>query len=241
MFRSGSDNKFIVNVSNPNGEADEYEYNNSYSINFVEVDLYNVSETLSIECQTNNRGYQTSYSLTDLEGNIILEMDDLENNTLYTNELSLQLGCYKLRINDSGDDGLYWWHNSSQGTGYFRLKNSSGAIVENFEPEFGRFAIYEFGIIDLSGTTEIPDKASIISVFPNPTSDVLNINLKGFKNSKIVAKVSNATMLKVYENQFSVSDIDFTENINMINMLPGVYFLQLECNGRTTYKKIIKN
>ena len=240
-FWAGSDSKFIVNISNPNGQDDEYPYNNSYSIDFVEVDLYNVSETLTIECLTNNRGYQTSYSLTDLEGNIILEMDDLENNTIYTNEVSLQLGCYKLRIDDSGDDGLYWWHNSSQGTGYLRLKNSSGAIVENFEPEFGRFAIYEFGIIDLSGTTEIPDEANIISVFPNPTSDVLNINLKGFKNSKFIAKVFNTAMLKVYENRFSVSDIDFTERINMKNMLPGIYFLRLECNGRTTFSKIIKN
>ncbi len=240
-FWSGSDNKFIVNISNPNGQDDEYQYNNSYTIEFIEVDLYDVSESLTIECKTNNRGYQTSYSLTDLEGNIILEMDDLENNTIYTNEVSLQPGCYKLRIDDSGDDGLYWWHNSSQGTGYFRLLNSAGAIVENFEPEFGRFAIYEFGIVDLAGTEHLPDEANIISVFPNPTSDLININLKGYKNNNLFAEVFNSAMLKVYENRFYVMDFDYTGIINMKNMLPGVYFLRLEINGKTTFNKIIKN
>lgn len=240
-FWSGDANKFTVNISNPNGQTDEYSHNNSYTIGFAEVDLYDVSETFTIECLTNNQGNQTSYALTDLEGNVIFEMDDLENNTVYTNEVSLELGCYKLRINDTGDNGLYFWHTPGFGAGYFRVKNSAGAIVKNFEPEFGRFAIYEFGVVDYTGTEELPDRANIVSIFPNPASDYVNLNLNGLNETKVKATLFNASMIKVYESQFSVSVDDFTKNIPMGKLYPGVYMLHLEYNGKTSINKIIKN
>jgi len=239
-FWSGSDDRFFVNISNPNEQNDEYQYNNSYSVDFVEVDLYDLSETLTIECKTNLQSYQTSYSLTDLEGNVILEVGGLENNTIYTDDVTLGLGCYELRINDAGDNGLYYWHTPNYGSGYFVLRNSSGMIVEEFEPEFGRFAIYEFGIVDLTGTEEIDDKPTVVSIYPNPTTDFINIDFKGFESSKVVCEVFNASMVKVLKQEFSISGIDHKEKINLKDLPPGIYILRLECNGKTTYKKLIK-
>jgi len=239
-FWVGTANNFAVNISNPNGQNDEYIYNNAYSIEFAEVDLYDVSEIFTIECKTNNQGNQTSYSLTDLEGNIILEMDDLENNTIYSNEVSLEPGCYKLRIDDTGDNGLYYWHTPGFGSGYFRLKNSNGTTIENFEPEFGRFAIYEFGIVNFTGTSDLDDKNTVVSIFPNPSTDKININLIGLDNSKVFVEIFNTSMIKVYESQISVSGNNFTESICLKDQSPGVYILRLENNGRTLLNKIVK-
>jgi len=239
-FWIGTDNQFIVNISNPNGQDDEYIYNNTYRIEFKEVDLYDVAETFTIECKTNNQGNQTSYSLTDLNGNIILQMDNLENNTIYSNEVTLELGCYKLRIDDSGDNGLYYWHTPQYGSGYFRLKNSNGVTVENFEPEFGRFAIYEFAIVDFTGTHDVPGHNKVVSIFPNPTSDRININLKGLENSRVFIEVFNAAMVKVYEDQVMVHNADVTESISLKDQTPGMYFMRLEYGGKTMVNKIIK-
>lgn len=240
-FWAGSENRFVVNISNPNGLTDEYEYNNHFQVEFEEVDVHDVFETFTIECKTNNQGYQTSYSLTDLDGNIILEMDDLENNTIYTSEVTLPMGCYRLRIDDTGDNGLYYWHTPNYGTGYFRLKKSSGYILENFEPEFGRFAVYEFGIVDFTGTEELSDKANVVSIFPNPATDHVNINLKGLENISILVEIFSVANVKVFEKQFLVSGSDITENINLKNLTPGMYILRLEYKNRTVFKKIMKN
>nr|NQU91046.1 T9SS type A sorting domain-containing protein [Bacteroidota bacterium] len=180
-------------------------------------------------------------SLTDLEGNVILNMDNLENNTVYSNLMSLGLGCYKLRIDDSADDGLYWWHSSTQGTGYFRVKNSSGVIIENFEPEFGRFAIYEFGMVDFTGTGETPNQTNIVSIYPNPTSDVINIALKGFENQSIVATIFNNAMIKVMEDQFSIPGTDFTKSLNLKGLPAGMYMLRLAYDDEMVFRKVIKN
>ncbi|MCD4736942.1 MAG: hypothetical protein K8R53_12935, partial [Bacteroidales bacterium] len=126
-FWSGTENKFYVLISNPNGEEDEYQYNNTIGLEFAEVELIDIDVTpLIIECKTNLQGYHTSYTLTDLAGNIILERDNLENNTAYSDEVTLGLGCYKLRIDDSGDNGLYYWHQPQYGSGYFRVRENSG-------------------------------------------------------------------------------------------------------------------
>jgi hypothetical protein len=240
-FWSGDDNMFKVNISNANGQTDEYPYNNHFEVEFEEVPVHDVFETFTIECKTNLQGYQTSYSLTDLDGNVILEMSGLENSTIYSNEVTLPMGCYRLRIDDTGDNGLYYWHTPNYGTGYFRLKKSSGFIIENFEPEFGRFAVYEFGIVDFTGIEDSPDEASIVSIFPNPATDHVTINLKGLKNSEVKIEIFSATNLKVYDNQFKVSGTDFTENIKLKNLVPGMYILRLEHDGKVVNRKIVMN
>jgi hypothetical protein len=240
-FWSGSSNNFVVNISNANGQTDEYPYNNHFKVEFEEVPAHDVSETFTIECKTNLQGYQTSYSLTDLDGNVILEMSGLENSTVYSNEVTLPMGCYRLRIDDTGDNGLYYWHTPNYGTGYFRLKKSSGFIIENFEPEFGRFAVYEFGIVDFTGIEDSPDEASIVSIFPNPATDLVTINLKGLENCNVKAVIFSATNLKVYEKQFKVSGTDFTESINLKNLTPGMYILRLEYDGKVLNRKIVKH
>jgi hypothetical protein len=239
-FWMGTDDQFNVIVSNPNGSTDEYPYNNFYSIEFANVDLYNVDHTFTIECKTNGQGYQTSYSLTDLEGNVILEMDNLENNTIYTNDVDLELGCYQLRIDDSGDNGLYYWHTPGFGSGYFRLKYSDGTMLENFEPEFGRFAIYEFGVISMTGNEELKEGNTVVSVYPNPTADQINFNILGFKGNTADFEVYNASMVKVLEDQFFVSTEDFTESISLHGLPVGIYFLRMEINEQLVLKKIVK-
>ncbi len=57
--------------------------------------MYDDEQVLILECKTNNYGYHTTYSVTDAEGNVILERSDLDNNTIYTDELDLAMGAIK--------------------------------------------------------------------------------------------------------------------------------------------------
>lgn len=237
-FWNGTDNIFKVEISNPNGEEDENPYNNNFNIEIGQVDVYDVLEWFTIECLTNNQGNHTSYTLTDLAGNILLEMDDLESNTIYSNDITLEPGCYRLRIDDAGDNGLYYWHQSQYGQGHFRLKNNNGVILENFEPEFGRFAEYEFAIVDIVGTPEWSQEATLITTYPNPTSDYVYIDFQRTNSTLVKVEVYNATQARIYDDSFYTEGT--TQVINLKNSPPGIYYLHILIKDQRIVKKIIK-
>jgi hypothetical protein len=241
-FWQGSSNNFSVSISDPNGQPDEYPHNNTYTVEFEEVELVDMSLVpLTIECKTNNQGSQTSYSLTDLEGNVILERSGLESNTLYSDEVSLGLGCYRLRIDDSGDNGLYYWHQPGNGSGYFRIKGNDGISIETFEPEFGRFAVFEFAVVDMTGTGEVPGNESIVSVYPNPARNFINIDVMVTEETRFTASLFNASMLMLEKLEFSAKKGSHLEKLNIEQLPSGMYFLRLQYGDYTTLKKIIKH
>jgi len=186
-------NEFVVNILEANGETDEYSYNNTFKTQFEGVDIFPESELIVIECKTNNYGWQTNYALYDGDGNVFLEWDNLDDNTLYSAPLMLDPGCYKLRINDKADDGLYWWHGSSQGTGSLKVKTYEGDVLYTFEPEFGSFAIYEFGIGEITNINEHEGSISLIA-YPNPVEDQLKIQMNGLEKGRVTIRLSNIIM-----------------------------------------------
>ncbi len=241
-FWQGSSNNFTVSISAPNGQTDEYAYNNVYSLTFEDVQLVDISQTpVTIECRSNNQGYQNYYAITDIDGNIIFERDDLENTTLYIDEVTLAPGCYKLRIDDSGDNGLYYWHQPGYGNGFIRLKDNTGYPIHNFDSEFGRFAEFEFAVVDMTGTSELPGSESIISIYPNPTRDIINIDHSGMDNTRVVASIYNTAMLKMSETEYTVSGHDFSSSINLSSLPAGLYFLQIKYDDKVLLEKVIKN
>ncbi len=240
-FWQGSSNTFTVSISNPNGQADEYAYNNVYSLTYEDVDLVDISQTpVTIECRTNNQGYQNYYAITDIDGNVIFERDDMENTTLYIDEVTLGPGCYKLRIDDTGDNGLYFWHQPGFGSGFIRIKNNSGVPIYNFDSEFGRFAEYEFAVVDMTGTSEIPSSESAISIYPNPTRNRVNIAHQGMDNTRVVASVFNSAMVKLRETEYTVSGHDFLNSIDLSDLPSGIYFLKLSYDDKVMVKKLIR-
>lgn len=232
-------NIFVVTVSDPNGGQDGNPFNNTHKTHFDGVDIFPESETILIKCYTNNFGWQNNYTLYDGEGDVYMEWDDLDNNTLYETYLDLPAGCYKLQINDKSDDGLSWWHNSNQGEGYLLVKDNFGNVLYEFESEFGRFAVYEFGIGEITSNKEIHSPLTI-NAYPNPASDRLNIQIKGEDNNMIKISLSNAMMAKLLEVNSSLSNGEYREEIDISYLPSGIYLLQIEYGNHSVVKKIIK-
>lgn len=74
-----------------------------------------------------------------------------------------------------------------------------------------------------------------ISTYPNPTTDILNIHLKGISEAKL-------QVLNEYGSAVQVHQI-FGEQqiISLAGLANGIYLLQFEINGKTITQKIIKN
>ena len=238
-FWMSGENVFNAIISNPNGQTDEYEFNNSYSVYFEDIHVYEEGNTYTVQLKTNNYGYQSSYTLKDGNGTQLYERHNCDDNTLYEDEFYLFPGCYELRVDDTGDNGLEFWAQPQQGVGYFKIISPDGYPLYTFDPDFGGYASFEFGIGNITDV-ENQNKPLIYSVFPNPATNNININILGPNESKISAKMTNSLSSVVYENSWLSSVGEFNTNINLEELPSGIYFLTIEFNGQTKTEKIIK-
>lgn len=89
-------------------------------------------------------------------------------------------------------------------------------------------------------TSEISSKGSF-TIFPNPTSNVVNIRLDEITRSeRINVKIYDLAGKIVFsQNNFEANHKDVTLRIE--RLVAGVYFISVESNGNMATKKLIIN
>ncbi len=159
------DGRFQAVVSQPNGAADENPINDHYSSRYEDASVY--PSTIVIKFKTNKVAYQNRYEIRTNDGELVFEKDDFENQTVYSDTITLLGGCYDFRMFDSGDNGISFWANS-EGSGYLKFYDIEGNLLESFGGDFGD-QIYKSFFADVHIGFE--DKAKGIlsfDVIPNP-------------------------------------------------------------------------
>lgn len=112
--------------------------------------------------------------------------------------------------------------------------NSNYSVATNF-PGWSYYYIDDITLIDQTtvGVNELGNGSSF-EVYPNPTNDILNIDIKNFNkenlNVNIIDVIGKEVLKSDYKNQL---DISFLEK--------GIYFVSIQQNSKTLgVKKIIK-
>ena len=228
---------FIASVSEPNGETDEYAGNNTDSSIFVLPDMYD--EPLLIYLRTNNNAYENSYVIKNHEGNIVFSHSGLSNSTLYKDTLDLPDGCYTLELYDSGNDGLSYWANSSQGSGYMYLKNlRTHQTYKKFQPDFGKFFNYSFIMGDVSYVNKPNMLFPEVEIYPNPTQQIFNVEISGDYMSDVTIGVYDLLGRKLIEKQYR-NTTTVVVKFDMSDRETGLYLCRISVDGETFVRKII--
>ena len=235
-YDEGTHGDFTVNIHFP---EDQNEDNNTLTVPYEAVDVYPEGSPITVKLWTNNLGWQTFYKLYKADGTVIFEKNDLDNSTLYEDEFNLEPGCYRLRIFDKGGDGLEFWANPGQGVGAFSIRNSDGETLYNFDPDFGSFAIHEFGIGNI---TRIDEKQNpfTVHVFPNPVQDKLKVNIKSSGKGTFRLTLFNLTMTPLIQKQADAYASEISEIIDMSQLAPGIYLLKAEYGNFQKTVKVVK-
>ena len=230
--------KFTVTLSEPNGGTDQYANNNTLVSNFTYPAL--MPSQFVIEFKTNKHPYENQYTVKDDAGNTVFIRNNLIANTVYKDTLSLTDGCYEFNLTDTGEDGLTFWADTAQGSGYlrFRQANSIG-IIKTFGSDFGG-QIYQQFTIGLNNPT---NDISIISknemfVYPNPSRGqiTMDFNLTEKKSGEI--DIYTITGLQIYETFFQdISSGSFETDLSKIGT--GMYFVKLVAGNYQTVKKVL--
>ncbi len=238
-FWMSGGNTFTATISNPNGQDDEYEHNNVMSSTFEDLPVYPDGSYYTFRLLTNNYGHQSSYTLRDGSGTQLYKRDNCDDNTLYEDEFLLWPGCFELRIEDSGDNGLEFWHQPQQGVGSFKLVDAEGNVLHTFDPDFGGFASYEFGIGNITRIQEVQHTFEV-AVYPNPVSNYLNIDIDGANDLKMKATLSNMVTSVVFEKSWVGTSGQNNIRVNMEDFPAGIYFLTIASDKQSRTEKIIK-
>ncbi|MBL6872983.1 MAG: T9SS type A sorting domain-containing protein [Flavobacteriales bacterium] len=176
-----SNNVFHVEVSSPNGSADEYEHNNLYHSEFEIPDV--LPEEIVIYFKTNNVGSESSYKIIDNEGNSVFSRSGLGNNTTYRDTIQLEYGCYTFRVDDSDDDGIDFWANNN-GVGACRIFKPGSGLIKNFDGDFGDNINFNFTV---GSPLKYEDfyETSRLSIYPNPANDIFFVEGEEVENAEI--------------------------------------------------------
>jgi len=121
---------------------------------------------------------------------------------------------------------------------YFNVKAENGAgLFSNIISSNGQ-------LVDTNAIVNIKENADLISleVYPNPFSGSVNFKMLNVKSAKIkitlidiAGKAILSTDLKEEKGVLNKSI-----NTNNLNLISGTYFLKVEINGATYYRKLIK-
>lgn len=231
----GSD-KFIVTVSQPNGSVDQNSLNDSYTTRFKLPDVY--AENFIVFLRTNNIPGDNAYTITDIDGNVVVSKSGFAANTSYYDTLWLPMGCYELKLTDAGNDGLSYWAYTAQGAGSFKLKKNGGFFLKTFEPEFGHSISYAFTIGDITNVEE-NKSISEINIFPNPNSGLFTLDIVGLHGATSINVYSSVGEL-IHSNQLDLQGV-FAQEINLNGHADGIYFIKITNDKETIIKKVIKN
>lgn len=239
---------FSALVWEPNGVQDQYPNNDKYTVEFDAPPVYN--EEFYFWYKTNNKAHENDVYLKDESGNIIWERlsADHTNSTEYKDTFNLAQGCYTLEMYDSDHDGLgYWYSNipTSQGgegetNGFFRIKQTNGVTLENFDRDFGRYFSHSFSVGFALGNEE-QKITSKIDVFPNPTEGMVNLLLDNFKGDQINLSVYNEMGALVYTELIGDNNAEgyWNKEMNLSHLAEGIYFLKVTSDQETLTKRIV--
>jgi peptide-N-glycosidase F-like protein/concanavalin A-like lectin/glucanase superfamily protein/type IX secretion system substrate protein len=231
---------FTVTISNPNGGTDQYVYNNT------KVNKYTYPPVMPsqfiVELRTNNYPSEDQYTLKDDAGTVIVSRNGatLSANTTYKDTVTLADGCYTFELTDSGEDGLQFWANTAQGTGYVRFKKVPTPVtLKSFGADFGGQIYYQFTVGLTSGVEDyILTDVNTLNVYPNPSDGNVYIDVNLTAKQDGIIEIIDVLGKRVYLHEFKGLTAESVE-ADLSELKGGVYFVTLRSGSDLITRKLM--
>lgn len=223
---------FHVAITEVNGVIDENSSNNFFKTEFETPPVY--PEDIVLWTMTNGAGNETKLYVKDDMGNDVFSRFSFQNNTLHKDTVSLSPGCYKVILEDTDEDGLYFFANND-GTGTFQIRKLTGAPLKGFDSDFGDKIIHYFTVG--YGLNINEDSRFNFNCFPNPVQNTLNVETSGF-TGEILVEVLNNLGQTVFIDKWETQKINYTNSIEFNLFKKGIYFLRISDQFHTKTKQI---
>ena len=235
-----ANNKFYVEISEPNQSTDENIYNNYINSTFDPVPSYDNTFALWLQTNSGSIGLnqsETSWDIYDRNNNLVYESAGggaLMINSQYRDTLVFDDGCYTFLMNDTDDDGIDFWANND-GAGMARFRQLGASWIKIFEGDFGKFIHHEFQVNN--NTTSIEEQVDTWAFYPNPSKN--QVTIKGVSNGITDLILLDSLGKQLKKITFEINGV-FQKNIDLSYLKDGVYTIKVITNTEEIFKKVVK-
>ncbi|PLW93686.1 MAG: hypothetical protein C0592_05330 [Marinilabiliales bacterium] len=180
----------------------------------------------------------TTLSVDNIYPDIIVKMYDVSTGTLYP-DVNLTKGT-------AYDGNNYWMYLSDiafEESGIYQLHISTSSLNSD---DVGPVSHYYFQGVYLDGTGQlVADVAelgleNVISMYPNPTSDNLNLSFNSNAAGDYNVVIYN-TLGSVVSSEFISVNGAAVQTISLENLPTGIYMVEISNENSTMTQKVIKN
>lgn len=221
-------NSIIVELSQPNGEEDENQVDNTIDKSFS-ISQSIANQNLILELKTDYFGSETSWDLKNSLGNLVYSGDGYEDSTLYTINLDLLADdCYTFTMYDEGGNGIC----CNNGFGYYRIKDNDG-LIYFLGGGFGDLDISSFQV-DIETSENNINSDDAFSVFPNPVSDLIQIQSDAIISNIEIINLHGYVIMADKNVNAKIHFQDFSD------FQSGVYFIRVQTKHGWFMNKVMK-
>ena len=147
------DSIFVVEISRPNAQTDEYPHNDRMTSVVKRPQILPNRFYLHIEAQGLGRARDNAFTISDAVGRILYEKEEFSDNEIYEKLIELPAGCYELKIIDRKEDGMIkqWWYRSSHPelvgkNGKIEILDKDKNPIKRLKYDFAESEIFRFRI-----------------------------------------------------------------------------------------------
>ena len=224
---------FSITLLSVNEIADEAPGNDTKTQPFI-ISSFATNQVI-VTVKTDNAGEEILWGLGDLNADdplASIEAGDYDNNQTYTTTVDIpESGCYSFIIFDYGANGIC----CANGNGFYRLTTPDGTVIAE-GGEYGVYEVRNFGIDTTLGTNNAATALTNITLYPNPSHNVINI---ATPQANVLPKAYT-----IYNNLGQIMNTgkinSNNQELNISGYANGVYFIKLNGNGTTQTLQFIK-
>ncbi len=227
---------FFARVSEPNGSADEYPFNDKMKSTFSVVP--HLDNSIIIRVTTNGAPHENKWYVRDENGQTIFSKTSQINAfTTYDDTLSNLDGCYTFQVTDSDNDGISWWANND-GTGNVRIRSINEPWVV-LQPDFGGEISYSFTAGTLTSTNDQNYSETKVVVYPNPSIGTFTFELEGIQEAELVVYDQIGKAIKS-EKRIALNESYDEISVDLSDFKTGIYYAVINSDKGRIIKKLIK-
>ena len=119
-------------------------------------------------------------------------------------------------------------------TSIFKTHDNSG----NYSGEFTLYVDVDYDYFPLKGNVSDLELDKLLSIYPNPTNGILNVNVNTASNELITLQLFNSIGQQI-ESLANNSSNDGLYSLNLSDQSSGVYYIKLTVKEKVVTKKVI--
>ncbi len=250
--------KFIATIKNPNGQADQFNDDNSQTSDYTAPEV--MPKRIIIYFRSNKDASENYYRVINATTNqVVYDRGNFANETTYQDTLNLTPGdCYYFRFYDDGastsvtninKDGLdFWAFTPYEGTGNLQIRNASGVIIKNITGgssgpygtkggDFGAWYNLYFTAEFPLNTPKVGKVTAQVDIYPNPATTNVEVNytMNSNKGEILLTDLQGRTL-----HTEAVTATAGISTIDLAGYAPGVYIVKFVSGDETVVRKIVK-